>query len=264
MRRLLLPAGLLLAGCASVPDGGPTAVGAQPVARDPASLVLQLQELQDELKALRNQIEIQGNQLQNQERRQRELYDDLDFRLRARERDAGTPGPMAASPAADTAPTTAGGMAVPAPGPTAPAAGPVPAGRATAEFSERQAYEKAFDLLKQSRYEEAIAAFRAFLATHPSGLFAASAQYWIAEAYYVNRDFTTALVEFQRVVNEYPNSPKAPDALLKVGYSHLELGQADAGRQVLTGILQRYPGTRVAISAEARLKKENPTATTGQ
>jgi tol-pal system protein YbgF len=108
--------------------------------------------------------------------------------------------------------------------------------------------------MKQGLYEKAIKAFREFLAKHPASGLADNAQYWVAEGNYVLRNYKLALEEFTKVLN-YPQSTKAPDALLKIGYVHYELGAWDKARKALTEVQERYPGTSVAKLAAARLDK---------
>ena len=122
-----------------------------------------------------------------------------------------------------------------------------------ASASEQQAYDQAFDLLKQSRYEEAIAAFKEFLTTYPRSALADSAQYWIAEARYVNRAYEAALHEYNTLIRRYPASRRLPDAMLKVGYIHYDNQQWQEARRALNAVVVRYPGSRVAVSAKMRL-----------
>src|SRR3989344_2498142 len=82
-----------------------------------------------------------------------------------------------------------------------------------------------------------------------------NARYWLGEAYYVVRDFRQALTEFSRLINDHPKSLKAPDALLKIGYSHYELGEWAKARENLNQVIARYPGQPAAKSAEQRLAK---------
>ena len=53
---------------------------------------------------------------------------------------------------------------------------------------------------------------------------------------------------------QYPNSQKAPDALLKVGYSQYELKQWDQAEATLNQVVQNYPDTTVAHLAQGRLR----------
>src|SRR5690606_33316613 len=109
--------------------------------------------------------------------------------------------------------------------------------------AQRAVYDAAFRQLQEGRYPAAIAAFKDYLAQYPKGRYVDNAQYWLGEAYYVTRDFSTALSEFQRVLSAFPDSQKVPDAMLKIGYVHYELQQWDKARDTLTQVAQRVPGT---------------------
>jgi tol-pal system protein YbgF len=325
---LVLAATLLgvVSGCQTTRSEAPAAPAATappPGAKPQPDFVRALVELEAmgvELARLRNELELQRNDMESMQRRQRELYDDLDYRLRARERGTSTVGqagmppvagqttyppivapqgatgelpPMAgvtqgpmAGPDTGSAPPTAPSSAdiavqqpstvtvepwrtryptpgapatappsIPA-GPTAPvAARPSPAGPRLADADERLAYDEAFNKLKQSRYAEAIQAFQDLLNRFPNGALADDANYWIAEAQYVTRDFQSALNGFRNVVVRFPDSPRAPEALLKVGYIQFEVGAREQARITLNQVVTRYPGSRVAISAQTRLKR---------
>lgn len=118
----------------------------------------------------------------------------------------------------------------------------------------RTDYEHAFSFLKQSQYEQAIKAFREYLATYPNSEYADNAQYWLGEAYYVLHQFEQAIVEYKTLVNNYPDSQKFTHALLKIGYSYQELGQLEQARKVLLDLEQRYPQTTASRLAGERLK----------
>jgi tol-pal system protein YbgF len=200
-----------------------------------ADLLQQIETLQTELRKLRGQVEVQNNEIERLKARQRDLLADMDRRISALE--------QRNAPAAS---------AVPAPGPavsTAPAAAPAVAA------SEQQAYDAAFDLLKQGYYERAAKGFRDFLAKYPQSALRDNAQYWLGQAYYVVRNFRQALVEFGKLVGDHPGSSKAPDAALKIGYSHYELGEWSKARDSLNQVITRYPGTPAAKSAAQRLAK---------
>ena len=118
----------------------------------------------------------------------------------------------------------------------------------------REQYDHAFSFLKQSQYEQAIKAFREYLAVYPNSEYADNAQYWLGEAYYVLRQFDQAVVEYQKLINTYPDSQKYTHALLKIGYSYQELGQLEQARKVLLDLEQRYPQTTASRLAAERLK----------
>ena len=121
--------------------------------------------------------------------------------------------------------------------------------------AEKTAYDKAFSLLKQSRYADAALEFETFLREHPSGGLNDDAWYWMAQARYVMREFETALNAYQTITNYFPESSRVPATLLKIGYIQYEMAAYPEARQTLSDLLERFPAHRVAVSAETRLKK---------
>ena len=118
-------------------------------------------------------------------------------------------------------------------------------------------YQQAFNLLRQSRYNQAISAFQQFLAIHPSDKYSDNAQYWLAETYYVKREFQQALIEYNNVVSKFPNSQKVNDALLKIGFSLYETGEIESAKVHLQELVGKLPGTTVARLADERIKLIN-------
>ncbi len=204
-------------------------------------LLNEIEGLREQLRELRGQLEVQTHQLEQTKNRQLQAMVDYDRRLRELERHG-----------AGQSPESAGG---PPPTVTAPPGGSTTAPRAAPTAAEQQQYDAAFALMKQGLYEKAAKSFREFIGLNPRTALADNAQYWIGEAAYVGRDFRTALDEFGKVVNDYPQSLKVPDALLKIGYTHYELSAYPKARETLTQIVARYPNTAVARSAEQRLQK---------
>ncbi len=210
-------------------------------------LMLQLETLQNEVRQLRGQLEVQSHEIEQLKKRQRDVFTDFDRRVRGLERGGG--GPLKSSSGAPVV-DTSGDITPAAP----PSSGNSTAPAAT-QASEQQEYDAAFNLLKQGFYDRAAKGFQGFIARHPGSRLADNAQYWVGEAHYVVRNFRLALEEFSKVVNDYPGSTKAPDALLKIGYSYYELGEWDKARNTLNQVTMQYPNTTVAKSAEIRLAK---------
>lgn len=228
----------------------PTTAAAVPPQNQALMEVLtRLQQLQEEVREMRGELEVQSHAIENLNQRQRDLYLDVDRRLRRVE----TGGQIAA-------PSVAPGAAAPTDPPTTPptasAPGSTAPGAASADpAQERTAYQLAFNLLKEGRYQRAIGQFQGFLAQYPNGTYADNAQYWLGEANYVTRDFSQAITEFRKVLTTFPDSPKSADALLKIGYAQYELQQWQDARATLTEIGQRYPQSTAARLAENRLQR---------
>ncbi|MET0089961.1 MAG: tol-pal system protein YbgF [Candidatus Thiodiazotropha sp.] len=217
-----------------------------------ADLVLQIQQLQREVQQLRGDVEMQKHTMDEMSRRQRDLYLDIDQRL------SRVSGPSAAAGAAAVAAPAPSAPATPAPtasGPAVASAPPVNSVTPPDPKQEEFAYQEAFNLLKQGRYPESITAFGSFLKQYPGGTYEDNAQYWLAEASYVNRDFDTALNEFSKVRKGYPQSPKVPGGMLKMGYIYYEKQNWNEAKAILKELQMNYPDTTEARLADKRLQR---------
>ncbi len=214
-------------------------------------MLMRLDSLQSDTQGLRGEFEELVHELENLKQRQRDLYLDMDRRLRQVELAvAKMATPAAAAPVAAGAPPTP--VAVPVVANVAPVA---VSAEPVDPAAERAAYQAAFDELKQGRYEQAIGAFESFLQNYPDGEYAANAQYWLGEANYVTRQFKVAEREFRKVLERFPESGKVADAMLKLGYTYYELAQWDAARKILNEVIATKPNGTVARLAENRLQK---------
>lgn len=241
-------------------------------------LVNRIEQLQQDVLRLRGEVEDLSHQLETSKRQQKDMYLDLDRRLQA----LATPPPAPVAAASDAPPTeapapvvtpppVAAPVPVPAPIPTpapapapvitppppaAPVEAPKPPAAPSADSAARQAaYQKGFAVLKDGKYIEAIKEFKNFLAQYPKGEYSDNAAYWMAEAYYVNRNLAAAREAFRKVVQEYPQAVKAADAQLKLGYIDYENSQWTAAKENLLETLRRYPDSSAAKLAQKRLEK---------
>jgi tol-pal system protein YbgF len=215
-------------------------------AANPAlDLAQQLERLRQEVTQLRGQIEVVGNDIQMTAKRQRDMYVDLDTRMKRVEQSAAEgPAPAAAQPAAGFPAATAA---------TAPAAAAAGAPAVAASDREQRAYEAALAQHKAGNYPGAIAGFRNFIAQYPKSPLAHRAQYWIGDSYYNLRDYKNAIASQQRLISGYPNSASVPDALLNVASSQVGLGDASGARRTLDKLVARYPASDAAEKARRRL-----------
>lgn len=220
----------------------------------------QIERLQRELAKTRGQLEEVNHKLETLKNQQQAMYTDLDQRIRQGGGAAPAASPDgAAADAQDVGADEAGSggdtrtaAATLVPAPTSRPAAPPPAADGAAREA---AYQKAFGTLKDGRYAEAIKEFKSFTARYPSGDYADNGQYWLGEAYYVNRDFSSARDAFQKLIRDFPQSAKVSDAALKLAYIESDTGQAAKAKQMLNDVIKRYPGSTAAKQAEKRLQK---------
>jgi tol-pal system protein YbgF len=200
----------------------------------------QIEALRADVRAMHNDVDVLSNSLEASRKQSRDLYVDLDQRVKNLEARGG---------AASTAPGAAAAAARSA------ASGSAGAEQTNSNPDDAPRYQAAFNLLKDGQYDKAIDAFQKFLLDYPASSLSDNAQYWLGEAYYVNRAFSDAESAFQRVVDKYPQSRKLSDALLKIGYCRYELKQWDSAKSVLTQLVSQYPDTPAGRLAQQRLDK---------
>jgi tol-pal system protein YbgF len=240
-------AALLLAGCAVSPAEDPVQIRLndldtrlQRIERVMTNQSLlemaqRIDSLQTEIRTMRGEVEMLQNESQGGKSQTRSLYGDLEKRIAALE----TLGGVGAAAAVVAAP----GSAQP------PAAVAAPAG------GEQASYDAAFTALKGGDYQKAIGGFKGFVVSYPQSSLAGNAQYWLGEAYYVTRDYPSAITAFQKVTSDWPDSRKAPDALVKTGFTQSALGKNAEAKATLEDVVKRYPGSEAAQLATDRLKR---------
>lgn len=213
-------------------------------------LLNQIDRLNGELGKVRGQLEVISHDIEVTQKRQRDLYTDLDGRLRKLE---STPAPTAAAPATPAAPAAPGAdaslqpVAVPA---VVAVASPAPAPDSGSELKD---YEAAHTLFKAGKYSQSANAFEKFLTTYPDSKYAPSAQYWLGYAYFSQKNYKAAIAAQQKLLQRYPDHQKAPDAMYNIANSQIQLAEIDNARQTLKSLLAKYPSSDTAPLAKKRL-----------
>ncbi|MBC7415681.1 MAG: tol-pal system protein YbgF [Herminiimonas sp.] len=182
-------------------------------------LATQNEQLRLDVAKLRGQVEVLTNELANAQQRQKDFYVDLDNRLRKLEPQKVTVD-----------------------------------GRETSiDQNEQRTYDAALELFKAGDYKGASSSFIDFLRRYPQSGYAASAQYWLGNAYYAQRDYRNAILSQQVVIKNYPDSTKAPDALLNIATCYVELKDKVSARRALDTVIAQYPDSTAARTAKDRL-----------
>jgi len=202
-----------------------------------------VEQIKADIAKLRGQFEVLTYELEQAQKRQRDLYLDLDGRLRKLE---GGPGAAAATPGATEAPPSVTG----GPGPT-PFAGTQ--GRPGDVAAEQRAYDAALDQFKSGNYSAATSSFQGFTRSYPRSPLAPSAMYWAGNAQYAQKDFRAAIATQRQLLAAFPDSQKVPDALLNIASAQIELGDNGGARKTLEEIVTKYPTSEAAGKARQRL-----------
>ena len=160
-------------------------------------LLNQNEQLRSEIARLRGQIEVLSNELANSQRRQKDFYVDLDTRLRKLE----------------------------------PQKVVLDGKEANVEPNEQKLYDGAMQIFKSGEYKQAAVALSDFMRRYPDSAYAANAQYMLGNAHYAQRDCKSAISSHNVVVKNFPDSPKAPDAMLSMASCYTELKDKNATKK---------------------------------
>jgi tol-pal system protein YbgF len=114
-------------------------------------------------------------------------------------------------------------------------------------------YAAAYETFKEGKYEKARTEFQNFLKLHPRTEYSGNAQFWIGECYYNEQQYDKAILEYEKVVTNFPEGNKVPYALLKQGLSFQQLGDKTSARLFLQQVIRDYPNTNQARVARAKL-----------
>lgn len=224
-----------------------------------------LEQLQSEVQQLRGIVEEQSQTIAELQRKQGNMYSDLDERIQLLSSTNQPAAAQATVPAVATdaaQATPAAVVATPAPASQAAAAAAEPvveskpaetAVSAEPKASEKERYQAAYDTLRNGHNAQAISMFEALQSDFPAGEYGDNAQYWLGEAYKINREYDKARTAFNKVVSQYPNSPKVPDSLLKLGYIEFDQQNLAKARDYLTRVTVSYPETTAAHLAAKKL-----------
>ena len=217
-----------------------------------AGSATRINDLETSLRELRGQVETMAFQM-------RQLQEQLEF---ARKETSFRLGALEGGAPVSTLPQPA--IAAPANAPSAPRVlnvspnegGSGSAGRSPGSLgtlpaddvqdiqpvlSPRQQYDAAMELLSRAQYVESQSAFRTFVAANPKDELAGMAQFWAGEIAFTQKDYKGAITSFADVLKRFPKTPKAPDAMLKLGLSLLELNQKKEGCTTLGAVKQKFP-----------------------
>ncbi|WP_199102697.1 tol-pal system protein YbgF [Aquitalea sp. ASV11] len=250
MKRLALSAALLLtlSACATTSDIEATRYQIDQVNRQANArltevesklsneklleMVNQVESLKAEVAKLRGEVEVANYNLQTTQKRQNDLYNDLDGRLSHLE----SAGKEAAAQQAASQPAS-----------SQPAA--------ANDTQTSPDYDKALNLLRARDFAKATAALSLYIQQNPNAPQAIDALYWLGVAHTAQRQYDAAIEIHRRFAEQYPDNPKAPDALRNVANCQRDLGQVDIAKATLKRLIKLYPSSSAAQKAREQLTK---------
>lgn len=192
----------------------------------------QLNELQNEVNELRGVTELHSHQLSQVLERQRELYQELDRRVSEALKSTSQPSVAISTPVDGASDVSYSN-----------------------NISENEAYDRAVNLvLKEKQYEQAIPAFRSFNQQFPNSTYAPNAHYWLGQLLFNKGKAAEAKQEFEVVVNQYKDSSKRGDAMLKLAMVEQQQKNIARARVLYQQVISEYPNSSASQLAKPRLE----------
>ncbi len=179
----------------------------------------QFESMRQEIARLRGQIEVQANELANSQRRERDLFTDLDTRLKKFE----------------PTPVQLDGKTV------------------SVDPNERKSYEAALAQFRAGDFRAAQTGFQQFIQQSPDSAYVPNAMFWLGSAQFAQKDYKNAISTHQELLNKFPDNARAPDAMLNLAYAQIESGDRTKARKTLESVITHYPDTPASQAAKERL-----------
>jgi tol-pal system protein YbgF len=107
-------------------------------------------------------------------------------------------------------------------------------------------YRAALGFVEARRWNDALGALARFAAAHPDHPYADNALYWQGEVLYAQREYRRAMEILETMIRRYPRGNKVPDALLRLGYCSLRLGDPERARTYFERVRREHPDSVAA------------------
>jgi tol-pal system protein YbgF len=133
--------------------------------------------------------------------------------------------------------------------------GPPGARQAGSSVSAEELFDRGMESYRAGELGQAVLDLEQFTEKHAAHPLAASAHFWIGEAYFRSRDFEHAAGEYQRAIDLAPTGERTPDALLRLGLALRSLRREDRAREVWARLMRDFPDSEAALRARAVLRQ---------
>ena len=120
----------------------------------------------------------------------------------------------------------------------------------------KEQYEFAVSFMKIGDYETAEFALKEFIDRNKDHDLAGNAQYWYGETFRIRQLYSDAATAYLDGYQNYPKSKKAPDNLLKLGITMVQLGEKDQGCKMISGLKKEYPKASKSVLQKAQYEQK--------
>lgn len=124
-----------------------------------------------------------------------------------------------------------------------------------ADPAEQKEYESALAIFRKGDFPAAQTAFTNFLGRYPQTGYRPTGLFWLGNSQYANRDYKGAIGNFRALLQQAPDHPRAPEAVLSIANCQIELKDTKAARATLADLVKAYPQSEAAVAARERLAR---------
>jgi tol-pal system protein YbgF len=124
-----------------------------------------------------------------------------------------------------------------------------------ADPNEQRDFEAALGVFRKGDFPGSQGAFGEFIRRWPQSGYRPSALFWLGNAQYANRDYRGALANFRQLLQQAPDHARAPEAVLSIANCQIELKDNPGARKTLDDLVKAYPQSEAAGAARERLAR---------
>ncbi|GDY37288.1 tol-pal system protein YbgF [Acidovorax sp. NB1] len=124
-----------------------------------------------------------------------------------------------------------------------------------ADPAEKRDFEAALAVFRSGKFPEASTAFAGFVRQYPRSGFVPSARFWLGNAQYATREYKEAIANFKQMLSDAPGHARAPEAALSIANCQIELKDTRTARKTLEDLVRAYPQSEAAVAAKERLSR---------
>lgn len=111
---------------------------------------------------------------------------------------------------------------------------------------------------KEKRFTQARQGYERLIKEFPKHQNAPASQFLIAETYFAEKKYEDAILSYENFIKKYPANEKVRTAMLKQGYSFIELGDKKTGKVILEKLIEKYPRSAESDLAKKKLSEILP------
>jgi tol-pal system protein YbgF len=124
-----------------------------------------------------------------------------------------------------------------------------------ADPNEARDFEAALAIFRKGDFPAAQTAFTEFIKRYPQSGFRPTALFWLGNAQYANRDYKGAIGNFRALLAASPDHPRAAEAVLSIANCQIELKDTPGAKRTLDELVKAYPQSEAAVAAKERLAR---------